>query len=190
MRLAACATALPLLLLALSAAGCSPAEGTPPIAAADTLPSVHARSDVEAGRYLVVVGGCNDCHTANYLQTEGAVPESDWLTGSPIGWRGPWGTTYASNLRLVVEEVAEDAFVQMLRMRKAMPPMPWMNVNQMSEPDMRAVYRYLRSLGPAGARMPAPVGPDEEPATPYIELVPKHLERLQPPAGAPAREEP
>ena len=47
---------------------------------------------VERGKYLVVVTGCNDCHTAGYLFSQGDVPEEEWLTGNPVGWRGPWGS--------------------------------------------------------------------------------------------------
>jgi hypothetical protein len=127
---------------------------------------------VEAGRYLVIVGGCNDCHTEHYLQTEGDVPEDLWLTGSALGWRGPWGTTYPPNLRLTASELSEDEWVALLRDRKALPPMPWMNVNQMSEIDSRNLHRYLRSLGVAGERAPAALPPDQEPATPYLSLMP------------------
>jgi len=143
---------------------------------------VQADTDVAAGRYLVIIGGCNDCHTAGYLAREGDVPESDWLTGSPVGWRGPWGTTYPSNLRLLVQAMPEDAWVTMLHTRTARPPMPWMNVRRLSETDARAIYRYLQALGPRGVAMPAAVDPGIEPVTPYIVLDPVHLERM--PAAA------
>jgi len=142
-------------------------------------PHLMASSPIQAGRYLVIVGGCNDCHTETYLQTGGDVPEEAWLAGSSLGWRGPWGTTYPPNLRLRVQEWTEDAFVQTLHERKALPPMPWVNVNQMSEQDARAVYRYIRSLGPIGNPAPAAVPPDQEPTTPYLSLMP-----IQP-GGAP-----
>jgi mono/diheme cytochrome c family protein len=135
-------------------------------------PYVLAGSEIEAGRYLVVVGGCNDCHTEGYLQTEGNVPEEAWLGGSMLGWRGPWGTTYPSNLRLRAQEWTEEAWVQTLRERKTLPPMPWMNVNQMSDGDARAMYRYIRSLGALGSHAPLPVPPDQEPSTPYLSLMP------------------
>jgi mono/diheme cytochrome c family protein len=55
---------------------------------------------IERGRYMVLTGHCNNCHTVAYAPKEGNVSEKDWLLGSgPLGWRGPWGTTYASNLR-------------------------------------------------------------------------------------------
>ncbi|MDX1530305.1 MAG: hypothetical protein R3362_02145 [Rhodothermales bacterium] len=151
-------------------------------------PHVVAANDVEAGRYLITVGNCNDCHTHGFMEADGAIAESDWLTGSPIGWRGPWGTTYAANLRLTAQTLTEDGFVTMLHTRKALPPMPWVNVEKMSEADARAVYRYLRALGPKGEAMPRAVPPGVEPETPYIDLAPRHMERLAAtPAGAPAQ---
>lgn len=141
-------------------------------------PLVLAGSSIDAGRYLVIVGGCNDCHTANWLESAGGTPEDDWLTGAPIGFRGPWGTTYPSNLRLLVHEMDENAWVKMLRHRTDRPPMPWMNLNQLNEADARAIYKYIRSLGPRGERMPLAVDADVEPATPYILFEPLHLERL------------
>lgn len=57
--------------------------------------------DVLRGRYLVQVVGRNDCHTQGYPEAGGKVDEKLWLSGSTLGWRGPWGTTYAVNLRLV-----------------------------------------------------------------------------------------
>lgn len=140
-------------------------------------PHVMAASPVEAGRYLVIAGGCNDCHTDGYLQTEGNVPEDQWLMGSPLGWRGPWGTTYPKNLRMTVNSMTEDQFVELLATRKELPPMPWMNVNQLSAVDVRAIYQYIRSLGVAGEAMPLPVPPDQEPTTPFLSLIPN------PPAG-------
>src|SRR5215467_10253278 len=64
-------------------------------------------ADIQRGRYIVQIGGCNDCHTPDYAQTDGKVDEKLWLTGSALGWRGPWGTTYPPNLRLAVQKVTE-----------------------------------------------------------------------------------
>ena len=91
---------------------------------------------------MAIIGGCNDCHTDGYLQTEGDVPEEQWLLGSPLGWRGPWGTTFPPNLRLGVQGLTEDQWVSLLHIRTALPPMPWMNINQMAESDARVLYRY------------------------------------------------
>lgn len=134
--------------------------------------------DLERGRYLSIIGGCNDCHTAGYLEKSGAVPESLWLSGSPVGFQGPWGTTYAANLRLVAASMSEAQWLTHARAARR-PPMPWFNVRTMSDPDLSAIYAYLRSLGPGGAPAPAYVPPGENVATPYIDFVPKNL----PPAG-------
>lgn len=165
--------ALPLLVVTsgLLLQGCG-AESEPRASAQDR-PHVVASNPVEAGRYLVTVGACNDCHTKGYLEKEGDVPEEDWLTGSPVGWKGPWGTTYGSNLRLYADTISADQWVKTLHTRTAMPPMPWMNVNQMSERDARAIYAYLKHLGPKGKAMPKNVPPGQEPHTPYRVMAPQ-----------------
>lgn len=135
-------------------------------------PRVAAGTIVDAGRYLVTVSGCNDCHTAGYAENDGKVAETEWLTGSAVGWRGPWGTSYPSNLRLLVKDLTEDGWATMLASRKGLPPMPWVNVNKLSDADARAIYRYITALGPRGVRMPVAVPPQTEPSTPYISLEP------------------
>ena len=63
--------------------------------------------DIRHGRYLIQTTGCNDCHTPGYMQKDGQVPESEWLTGDAMGWQGPWGTTYPANLRLLAHSITE-----------------------------------------------------------------------------------
>ena len=57
----------------------------------------------DRARYVIKIAGCNDCHTTGYAEAAGKIPEKDWLKGDSMGWRGPWGTTYASNLRLYMQ---------------------------------------------------------------------------------------
>jgi mono/diheme cytochrome c family protein len=135
-------------------------------------PRVLASTPQAAGRYLVIVGACNDCHTPGYMEKGLAVAESEWLTGVPVGWRGPWGTTYGANLRLSVQDADEATWVKMMHVRGARPPMPWSSLQTMSQEDLRAVYQYIKSLGPKGERMPAAVGPGQEPTTPYLSMMP------------------
>ena len=71
-----------------------------------TVSATAADPMIKRGRYLVVTGACNTCHTALYGMLGGDVPESDWLTGDKVGWRGIWGTTYATNLRLYMQASA------------------------------------------------------------------------------------
>ena len=122
---------------------------------------------VERGRYLTKITGCNDCHTPGYLLSEGKVSENLWLTGDKFGWRGPWGTTYGSNLRLFVKGMTEKEWVAIARTLVRRPTMPWFNLNAMNEQDLKAIYQFIRYLGPSGEPAPAYVPPDQEPKTPY-----------------------
>jgi mono/diheme cytochrome c family protein len=137
-------------------------------AEAGATPRVLAASDIEAGRYLVLVGGCNDCHTPQYAATNGAQPpEAEWLKGSTEGHSGPWGTTYGKNLRLTTQRLSEDQWVELLATGSSMPPMPWPSVRAMSEADKRAIYRYIRQLpGDAGEQAPEPLPPGATPPAP------------------------
>ena len=146
------------------------------LAAALLLPALHAtagttQADLERGRYLVKFGGCNDCHTPGYPEADGNLPEKDWLIGSPVGFQGPWGTAYPANLRLTVARMNEEQWLVAARARR-MPPMPWFALRDMPEEDLRAMYRYIRSLGPAGDPAPAYVAPGGVVTTPYFDFVP------------------
>lgn len=143
---------------------CQPNKAASPTEA----PHVVAASDIEAGRYIVMTSGCNDCHTPMYARTGGAQPpEAEWLKGSAEPHAGPWGTSYGKNLRLTVAGLSEDSWVELLNTGKSLPPMPWPSVRSMSESDKRAIYRYIKSLpgdrgqpspDPLPPRAPAPVG--------------------------------
>lgn len=129
--------------------------------AADDLGATSAPSDdLARGRYLVVIGGCNECHTPGYVEAGGKVPDSRWLTGSDVGWQGGWGTTYPANLRLFISAMSEDAWVQYARHAVTRPPMGWFVLNALTESDARALYRFVKALGVSGSAVPpyAPPG--------------------------------
>jgi mono/diheme cytochrome c family protein len=154
------------------------------LSAAIAAESTGGKPVIERGRYLAIVGGCNDCHTPNYPESGGKVPESQWLTGNAVGFQGPWGTTYPANLRLMAHSMTEDQWVA--RAKAPMrPPMPWFNLREMSDADLRALHRYIRSLGPKGEPAPAYVQPGGVVKTPYIVFVPQNPPHVQ--ASAKAR---
>ena len=140
-------------------------------AAAD--PGAHART-IERGRYLVNISGCNDCHTVGYPESGGKTPRNEWLTGNPVGFQGPWGTTYPANLRILVQSMTEAQWIA--RARTPMrPPMPWFSLQAMSDNDLRAIYRFVRELGPKGKPAPDYAAPGQAVNTPYIVFVPQNL---------------
>jgi mono/diheme cytochrome c family protein len=127
---------------------------------------------IDRGRYLVAFGACNDCHTPGWRDRDGNVPVAQWMTGNSVGFRGPWGTVYPANVRLEFQSITEAQWLDMVRTRGGHPPMTWTNLRSLSIPDQRAIYAFIRSLGPAGAPAPYGVPAGKEPATPYIEVVP------------------
>jgi hypothetical protein len=100
----------------------------------------------------------------------GKTPEKDRLTGATMGWRGPWGTTYPVNLRLYFQDVSEGQWVQTAREIQRRPPMPYFSLNAMTEADVRAIYKYIRHLGPAGKPAPQFVPPDKQPPQPFVQF--------------------
>ena len=134
-------------------------------------------TDIRHGRYLIATSGCNDCHTPGFMQKDGKVAETEWLTGDAMGWQGPWGTTYPSNLRLLVGSMTEQQWL--IRARQPMrPPMPSPSLQAMTDDDLRAIFRYVKSLGAKGDPAPAYVPPGGQVVTPYLDLTPKNLPPL------------
>ena len=130
----------------------------------------ETEASVERGSYLVVITGCNDCHTEGYAAAKGYIPESEWLKGLALGYRGPWGTSYASNLRIGMAYLKEEAWLKYVKnvLPLKLPPMPSYNVQHMNETDLRSIHKYVISLGPAGSETPDPILPGFEPDGQYI----------------------
>lgn len=126
----------------------------------------------ERGLYVSIIGGCHDCHTGGYNESGGKIDPATALAGVPLGYSGPWGTSYASNLRDSVKDMSEEEFVKFAKTFTAKPPMPVYNVHAMEESDLRSLYLYIKSLGEPGAPMPEALPPGAEPATPYIVMEP------------------
>lgn len=102
---------------------------------------------IERGRYLVTIGGCNDCHTPFKMGPNGPEPDmSRMLSGHPAdvkmpappalggpwvwagagtntAFAGPWGVSYAVNLTSHPEAgltglLTEEQFMQTIRSGK------------------------------------------------------------------------
>lgn len=147
----------------MAQASAAPAAGKPQ----DKTP---AAGSIERGRYLAKTAGCNDCHTPGYAQSGGKVPEQQWLTGDRLGWSGPWGTTYPANLRLALARMTEQQWVEYAHTHQMRPPMPWFALRDMSSDDLRAIYRFVKHLGPAGEPAPAYVPPGQPVKGPVVKF--------------------
>jgi mono/diheme cytochrome c family protein len=161
--------------------GCSAvATNSTPEAPVSAQPAATDADLIARGEYIVRLGGCNDCHTPGWTESAGQLPTAQWLTGSPLGNLGPWGTTYPANLRLKVAGMDEQAWLTYSGNLHTRPLMPDFALRAMHEDDRRAIYRFIRSLGPAGKPAPAYLPPGQKPPAPYLELV---LPPAPPPAG-------
>ncbi|MFI5253225.1 MAG: c-type cytochrome [Bacteroidota bacterium] len=88
-------------------------------------PKKSTSSHVERGKYLVMIGGCNHCHSPKMMTPMGPIPDTTKLlsghpgnfplpdvpkdalapdkwgvmtTGDLTAWVGPWGISFARNL--------------------------------------------------------------------------------------------
>lgn len=87
-------------------------------------------------------------------------------------WLGPWGISYAANISsdstTGIGSWTVDQFILCVRKgkyggvpegRNLLPPMPWPNVAQMSDDELKAVYAYLESTKPIHNIVPQPQPP-------------------------------
>ncbi len=177
------------LIAFAGATACAPASGTPAtnsgaVTSASsssamgptTSPAVQAMTMEQAGEYLTIAGSCNDCHTQGWVEAKGKIPPADRFAGLDVGFRGAWGTVYGKNLRTITQRQSEDHWVETLKTADGgdgNPPMPWWNTALMNERDLRAMYRYIKSLGPNTKGVPRNLKPGVQPTGPWIWVTPK-----------------
>ena len=160
-------------------------------------PASDKAAQVERGRLLVSIGGCNDCHTPMKFDADVGMPVPDMsrmLSGHPQGapdpagapaghdmgvigatmtsFKLPFGTVYTANLTPDPETGlggwTEEMFLRAVRTgrhmggngRPILPPMPWPNVGQQTDDDIKAIFAYLRSIPAIRNDVPAPKVPD------------------------------
>lgn len=91
-------------------------------------------------------------------------------TAGMTAWAGPWGITYAANLtpdqNTGLGIWTEDMFLKAMKTgrhmgagREILPPMPWQSLAQLTDPDLRAIYAYLRTIPAVVNHVPEPVSP-------------------------------
>jgi len=131
------------------------------------------------GEYLAVIGGCGDCHSPGGMY--GAPDSARHLSGSELGWKGPWGTSYSANLTPHATGLgawSEDEIVRSIRTgvsrdgRKILPPMPWPNYAHLTDEDAYALAAYLKSLPPVEHSVPRRLPPEDTAAGPTVVIPP------------------
>ncbi len=128
-----------------------------PVGPSATPPTRSPRgASLETGRYLVEsVALCWACHTERSQMT-GALtgPRFGGTTGFTDAddpahtWSPPNITSDPETGRL--GRISEDQFVARFRQGRVIPgsPMPWQAFGRLAEDDLRAIYRYLKSVPP------------------------------------------
>jgi mono/diheme cytochrome c family protein len=111
---------------------------------------------VENGRYLAAsVATCQSCHTQRNPNTGAfTVPEfsgaTDFTDEADLSriWAPPNLTPDPKTG--VLAQMSEDQFVARFRAGRILPgsPMPWQAFSRMDEDDLRAIYRFLKTLPP------------------------------------------
>lgn len=98
-----------------------------------------------------------------------------WVLFNPISTAvvGPWGVSFSSNLTSSPSGIGswtEERFFKAIREGKAkgldnnrmmLPPMPWQNIAQATDDDLKAIFAYLKSTKPVDNVVPEPIAPGQ-----------------------------
>ena len=79
-----------------------------------------------------------------------------------------------------VAEMDEAGWLKYTADLRTRPIMPDFAIRAMHEDDRRALYRFIKSLGPGGQKAPEYLPPGQTPPLPYMQMV-----LPPPPAAAP-----
>jgi mono/diheme cytochrome c family protein/uncharacterized protein YjiS (DUF1127 family) len=161
---------LSLTLLAAVATLCVPSNA-----------ALGQQTQVERGKYLVGLGGCNDCHTPGYFF--GKPDMTRFLGGSEVGFEIPGlGVFHGPNLTpdpqtgLGTWSAAEIATAITTGKRPdgriLAPIMPWHAFANLTRQDVQAVVAFLQSLTPVRNQVPGPFGAGEKPSSFVMKIVP------------------
>jgi hypothetical protein len=89
-------------------------------------------------------------------------------------WFGPWGVSFSANLTpdkaTGLGSWTEEMFMKAIRTgkhqgegRPILPPMPWQDLRQMTDEDLKAVFAFLQSIPPIVNAVPDPIPPEKLP---------------------------
>ncbi|XOV94014.1 MAG: cytochrome C [Bacteroidota bacterium] len=128
----------------------APHEGTPPVI-------IEKDSSILYGEYLAKsVSNCRGCHTKRDLKSGAYIGPyyAGGFTFAPSAETGGWTFT-SPNLTFhegtsIVAGWSEENFIERFKTGRVHPtsPMPWESFKLMDETDLKAIYRFLKTVGP------------------------------------------
>jgi mono/diheme cytochrome c family protein len=140
-------------------------------AAISLLPRAHADAQLDRGKYLVTLGGCNDCHTPGYFF--GNPDMTKYLGGSDVGFEIPGLGAFAG--RNITPDKATGIgswttaqIVTALQTgvrpdgRVLAPIMPWHAFANLTKDDATAIAAFLQSLPAVANAVSGPFGPGQK----------------------------
>jgi len=142
--------------------------------------AASAETQVERGKYLVTISGCNDCHTPGGML--GTPDLKRVLAGSDVGFGDPAsGVWIGGNLTPDPETglgkwtsweiMAAITTGETPEGRKLSEMMPYRAFSRLTPADAAAIAAYLQSLPAVKNAVPGPYKAGETPAVPYVSAV-------------------
>jgi len=135
---------------------------------------------IARGKQISYSSACIDCHTPGTFY--GATDTTRMMSGSELGWEGPWGVTYPRNLTPDMEtgigSWTEEDIVTAIRtghrpdQSLILPPMPWLAYSHMSDEDVYALAAYIKSLPPIRHKVPDRIPPGQPAPGPKLSFPP------------------
>ena len=135
------------------------------------LPRAQAESQLDRGKYLVVVASCNDCHTPGFFL--GKPDMAKYLGGSDVGFEIPGLGVFAgrnitpdkeTGIGNWTDEQIATAITTGKRPdgRQLAPIMPFAAFSYMTKEDVAAIVAFLRSVPPVKNEVAGPFKPGEK----------------------------
>ena len=114
-------------------------------------------------------------HPAQMALPPAPAPTGPWIghvAATNTAWAGPWGVSFTANLTPDKDsglgEWTEEMFLATIRTgrhqgkgRVVLPPMPIGQYKKATDEDLKAIFRYLRSIPSIRNKVPTPLEPEE-----------------------------
>ncbi len=151
---------------------CIAVAGAAAVAAAATLlPGAHADSQLDRGKYLVVLASCNDCHTPGFFL--GKPDMAQYLGGSDVAFELPGlgafaGRNITPDKETGIGSWTADQIAAAITTgkrpdgRELAPIMPFHAFSYMTKDDVAAIVAFLQSLPAVKHEVAGPFKPGDK----------------------------